>query len=175
MTDERLNEAVGANIRKLRQAVNMSQTELASHVDESFRQQTILKIEKGSRPLKLTEAVAIAEALSVSVEYLYQPDVEPAEKVSQVLRQLIDTAESARASIASLEYLRRSLAFLVEKHAGELPAQLREHADDWAGDSLASDVAARGVRDFEDSPIGRGGITAVHTDPRAAWGDETDE
>ncbi len=54
----------------------MSQSELARKLDErgvSMAQQTVAKIEAGTRPLKLTEAAEIAEELGVTVADLLNP------------------------------------------------------------------------------------------------------
>jgi transcriptional regulator with XRE-family HTH domain len=62
------NECVGSNVQRFRKAVGMSQTDLAQALTErgaSFQQQTVLKVEKGSRPLKLDEAALIADILTV--------------------------------------------------------------------------------------------------------------
>jgi transcriptional regulator with XRE-family HTH domain len=62
------NVRVGGNLQQLRKEKGMSQTDLAQELTERgfpFQQQTILKIEKGARPLKLEEAQVIAEILGV--------------------------------------------------------------------------------------------------------------
>jgi len=64
---------VGSNVRKLRQARGLNQEELAAQVAErglAFRQQTVVKIEKGQRPLRLREADAITAALEVDIDAL---------------------------------------------------------------------------------------------------------
>jgi hypothetical protein len=53
----------------------MSQADLASQLTErglSFQQPTVLKVERGSRPLKFEEACAIADILEVSLASLAQ-------------------------------------------------------------------------------------------------------
>jgi transcriptional regulator with XRE-family HTH domain len=60
----------GRTVQRFRKAVGMSQTDLAQALTErgaSFQQQTVLKVEKGSRPLKLDEAALIADILTVPV------------------------------------------------------------------------------------------------------------
>lgn len=63
------DELVGANIRAYRTAIGMSQLELAEALGratgERIHQQTILKIEKGTRPLKYSEAISLAKVLNV--------------------------------------------------------------------------------------------------------------
>lgn len=68
------DKLVGANIQKLRTAKGMSQADLAAALTTlggvHMHQQTIQKIEKGTRPLKYMEAVTIAEVLTVDVHAL---------------------------------------------------------------------------------------------------------
>ncbi|MCV7056282.1 helix-turn-helix domain-containing protein [Mycolicibacterium gilvum] len=63
------DQLVGANIRAYRTAIGMSQLELAEALGRSLgervHQQTILKIEKGTRPLRFSEARAVAKVLGV--------------------------------------------------------------------------------------------------------------
>lgn len=69
---------VGANVRKLRQARGLNQDQLAARVAERgvpFRQQTIVKIEKGERPLRLREADAVTAALDVDIDALVGDEV----------------------------------------------------------------------------------------------------
>jgi DNA-binding XRE family transcriptional regulator len=56
---------IGANVARYRLARGMSQSDLAEAI--GVHQQTILKIEKGTRPLRYTEAVALARAMGTSV------------------------------------------------------------------------------------------------------------
>lgn len=72
------NRRVGANLQKLRKATGMSQDGLARELARRslpFRQQTILKVEGGARPLKFEEAAAIAEIIGlVSTDRLVNYD-----------------------------------------------------------------------------------------------------
>ncbi len=73
-TNWTLDQVVGHNVQVLRQAAGKSQTELAEAMQAmgwAFHQQTVLKIEKGSRPLKLAEALSIAAVLEVPVDRLW--------------------------------------------------------------------------------------------------------
>jgi len=61
------------NVTRARKAADMSQTELGKRIAAKglpFHQQTVQRIENGSRPVRLNEAVVIAEVL-----YLEFPDV----------------------------------------------------------------------------------------------------
>ena len=67
------DERVGANIAEIREASGLSQTALALKLAKAglrMSQQTITKIENGSRPLRLSEARAMAEALDCDVDVL---------------------------------------------------------------------------------------------------------
>ncbi|PQP38801.1 helix-turn-helix domain-containing protein [Mycolicibacterium austroafricanum] len=67
--DESFDQLVGANIRTYRTAIGMSQLELAEALGrllgERVHQQTVQKIEKGTRPLRYSEARAVAKVLGV--------------------------------------------------------------------------------------------------------------
>jgi transcriptional regulator with XRE-family HTH domain len=61
---------VGENIAQIRRARGMTQAELAERIAEDglpFHQQTVVKIEKGQRPVRLREADAITAALDVEL------------------------------------------------------------------------------------------------------------
>ena len=67
------NQRVGTNLQLHRKAKGYSQSDLAGLLEQRglpFQQQTILKIEKGSRPLKLEEAFVIADVLGVELSSL---------------------------------------------------------------------------------------------------------
>jgi transcriptional regulator with XRE-family HTH domain len=64
------NQRVGANLQLHRKAKGYSQSDLAGLLEQRglpFQQQTILKIEKGSRPLRLEEASVIADTLGIDL------------------------------------------------------------------------------------------------------------
>ncbi|MGV0790482.1 helix-turn-helix domain-containing protein [Mycolicibacterium sp. XJ1819] len=74
MEDEvEFDKLVGSNVQKYRRAKGMSQSELAAEMSEGgehVHQQTIQKIEKGTRPLKYSEAVRICRALWIGIAQL---------------------------------------------------------------------------------------------------------
>lgn len=63
--DEDVDRLVGDSLRVLRKNADLTQGELAERLGQSvpMSQQTIAKIESGSRSLRLSEAVAIIQAL----------------------------------------------------------------------------------------------------------------
>lgn len=73
MAEEDFDKLVGSNVQKYRTARGMSQADLAAAIStpgEHVHQQTIQKIEKGTRPLKFSEAEKIARALTVNPLHL---------------------------------------------------------------------------------------------------------
>lgn len=76
-TGPTFDELVGRNIQELRTARAMSQSTLAKELEDRglpFRQQTIVKVEKGQRPLRLAEAEQIAHVLEVDIDTLVLTD-----------------------------------------------------------------------------------------------------
>jgi transcriptional regulator with XRE-family HTH domain len=64
---------VGHNLQRIREARGVSQADLAARLGKlglPFHQQTILKVEKGQRPLRLAEAQAIATVLGVDLKLI---------------------------------------------------------------------------------------------------------
>lgn len=110
------DEQIGKNVRTFREAKNWSQQELAAaagrQLGEAIHQQTVLKIEKGSRPLRLTEAEAFARALEVRLEMLSEDDA-----------KVLSTARIASRSKA-VEEMRDQLF----QFAGELAQRLEDLA-----------------------------------------------
>jgi len=71
------DDQVGGNVKRIRDGLGMSQAEVAAGMVEDgcagFYPQTILKVEKGIRSLKLIEAVSLARVLRVPVSALLDP------------------------------------------------------------------------------------------------------
>jgi transcriptional regulator with XRE-family HTH domain len=69
------NQRVGANLQHLRKAASMSQADLAHELTVAgfpFTQQTLVRVESGSRPLKFEEAIAISELLGINPAALHE-------------------------------------------------------------------------------------------------------
>src|SRR5580700_10570206 len=63
-----IDQNIAANVRAYREAGGLSQEELAQRMTDrgfGFSQATIWKIESGQRPVKLSEAAALANALGI--------------------------------------------------------------------------------------------------------------
>jgi transcriptional regulator with XRE-family HTH domain len=69
------NQRVGANLQLLRKAAGKSQADLAHELTIGgfpFTQQTLVRVESGSRPLKFEEAIAISELLGINPAALHE-------------------------------------------------------------------------------------------------------
>lgn len=67
------DQTVGESIRRRRERLFWSQTELAGQlttVGMPMNQNTVSRIEHGERPLRLAEAATFAEVLGVSIDVL---------------------------------------------------------------------------------------------------------
>lgn len=66
---------IGRNMRRIREALNLTQQEVADRMVKNglrFHQTQIAKMERGERPIRVNEWIAIAEALGVTTEALMQ-------------------------------------------------------------------------------------------------------
>lgn len=85
MTETDFDVMVGRNVKALRNAADLTQTELAERLTAAgypMQQQTVLKIERGSRPLKLEEALVVADILDVPTESLWEERLDRANIVA---------------------------------------------------------------------------------------------
>lgn len=139
------DELMGANIQRYRTAAGLSQAELAETLSESgeqMHQQTIQKIEKGARPLRLSEALRIAGVLGVSIEVLARPtpETDTSLRVQSRNRAVLTAARSVEESIARLsdELLKLAVVYARAVGAEQKPsAVIAERAKslldhDWA-------------------------------------------
>jgi transcriptional regulator with XRE-family HTH domain len=96
------NRRVGRTVQQFRKGAGLSQAELAQELAERgfpFGQTTVVKVEQGSRPLKLEEAQAIAELLGVSTPVLMSRAWNPE------LRAISDAAEQLREALDRIDVL----------------------------------------------------------------------
>lgn len=92
-----MNAAIGERLQQERTRLGRTQAQLAVELERAgvpLAQQTIAKIESGTRPLKLAEAQAIATVLGVDVQSLV-PGGDLGEKLYQ-LESLISAVYEAR-------------------------------------------------------------------------------
>jgi len=107
------NQRVGANIQEIRKAAGWSQADLASELTRRglpFYQPTILKIEKGSRPLKFEEAAHIADALGVDMAALFRvvDDENMASAIAQIHRSNLIIARAEQGIEDGYEQARKA-------------------------------------------------------------------
>ena len=136
MIDESLDVTAGENIRRLREQLGYSQAELARRVGGGFQQQTIVKIEKGARPLRLAEAVAVADALSVDVSDLYRTGRGYVAQLAGMVQRARILYDAILGYNVDLESLRLRMRDILGKVGDDLPPDLREAVRTWSRDDL---------------------------------------
>lgn len=99
--EDDLNRAIGERLQYLRTRSNLTQGQLAQRLtamDMPIAQQTVAKIENGTRPLKLAEAESITQILDVSLDVLVPGEEDEAFAVYELnslvslLHERLDTA-----------------------------------------------------------------------------------
>lgn len=86
--------ALRENMRRVREAADMSQTELGKRLADRglpFHQQTIQRIESGDRPVRLNEAMIISEVLGVDLDQLVR--VLSPERLTEGIQHVLENAE----------------------------------------------------------------------------------
>jgi transcriptional regulator with XRE-family HTH domain len=139
------DKLVGSNVQTYRTAKGLSQSDLAAAMSEGgehMHQQTILKIEKGTRPLRYSEALRICRALGISPEELAEGEgqagikaayLERFERLSQMQSELDDFAKRLAPILVELA------AFLsLWRHHVERFPDAREQVE-WAELSIRKD------------------------------------
>jgi transcriptional regulator with XRE-family HTH domain len=124
-----VDKLVGANIQRLRTAKGMSQADLATALTklggrQLIHQQTIAKLEKGTRSLKYVEAVLIAELLTVDLHDLSAGQIE-------AVAARLERLEGIRHMTEELDVVAKHLAYhLVMLAAGLGSVRNKERAED---------------------------------------------
>jgi DNA-binding XRE family transcriptional regulator len=139
MVDEAVDVTVGVNVRKWRESLGLSQAELARHVGEGFQQQTIVKIEKGVRPLRLSEAVRIAQVFAIDVKDLYASDAGRIQLLGifQLVRVRYDEMRESTHNLEDARLDMVDIAQKCEQMGGPLPPDLRKAIDELGREDLA--------------------------------------
>ncbi|MBL0886190.1 helix-turn-helix transcriptional regulator [Myceligenerans indicum] len=82
---------IGRNLKKYRTSAGLSQVQLAMQLltagFEGVHPQTILKIERGQRPLRLTEARIVADVFDIPLNYLYETSKEAEDELDGLRRE----------------------------------------------------------------------------------------
>lgn len=120
---------IGTNLAALRASVGVSQGELANQI--GVAQQTIAKIEKGTRPLKYAEAVAISEALKTPISAL--ADKQDGVAITAVLLQAMHRITSVESWLeARASSIARNL-FTIAVRLNAVTLGRRDQPDEWEG------------------------------------------
>lgn len=108
------NRQVGQNVQRFRKAASLSQAELAQELAERglpFGQTTVVKVEQGTRPLKLEEAQAVAELLGIStpvlISHVWNPELP---RLSEAAEQLHSALEGIQIRLRRKERLDQEIA-----------------------------------------------------------------
>jgi transcriptional regulator with XRE-family HTH domain len=104
--EESADKTIGENVRRFREAQGLSQAQLAERLVDSglagFYPQTVLRVEKGTRPLRLAEAQVVAAVLNTELRALTEDPEETA-----MLRAVADAQKKRTAVLdAVLAYLK---------------------------------------------------------------------
>ncbi|MGH3969065.1 MAG: helix-turn-helix transcriptional regulator [Mycobacterium sp.] len=102
--DEVFDRAVGRNVRQYRQAAGMTQAAVGDEI--GLPQQTVLKIERGERPLRLVEADKLATLFGVDVAALSAPPDGVAVAAAVAATRAASTALVAQAANLGQELIR---------------------------------------------------------------------
>lgn len=105
-----LNQVIGNRVNDLRTKRGITQGQLATRLANMgmpLAQQTIAKIENGTRPLKLAEAKAFSEILAVSVNQLVEGDQEFF-ALQQEVSHFLNTLGAVGNSVRQMYPLQRS-------------------------------------------------------------------
>ncbi|WP_369045161.1 helix-turn-helix domain-containing protein [Sinomonas sp. P10A9] len=125
---EEKDTTLGQNLRRFREALGMSQTELADALTQAgvpgMHKTTIAKVEAGTRTLKFSEGLAAARALRIRAEELAVDD--PEAELPVIAERAFRNADQAyRAAMEALvEYVKR------RHEALDLLGRLRDRTDD---------------------------------------------
>lgn len=119
------DEQIGRNLQTLRG--DMSQKDLAAAMRGAgfkWSQATVWSVEKGERPLRLTEAEAVAQILDASTHQLTTSDEDL--RVIQRIGKVVDIAESIADLSEDLYEAQRWLAITLDLHPGDDADEVEE-------------------------------------------------
>jgi transcriptional regulator with XRE-family HTH domain len=130
------NKRVGENIQRLRKTKGMSQADLARALTARgfpFQQQGVLKLEGGTRPLRLEEALAIAEIFDAPPGLLLDAPANAATATVQLMQVMADITETKQ-RIADHERNLKDLEAVkadIERRLEEMGATQGPHGQWW--------------------------------------------
>lgn len=139
------DEAAGAVVQRIRTEAGLSQADLAEKVagaGVSMHQQTVAKIERGTRPLRLEEALAIAEATGNEI-WVFETDNQPRDIAAQ--RVVADADDARRKAEAAIDHYGRSLLKAVTVLQSMDEADRGKLANYWLEEHQRVDDFARSI------------------------------
>lgn len=146
---------IARNIRRLRELHGMSQADLADALKgrgvPGMHPQTITKIEAGTRALKFTEGLVLAEVLQVRPEELRHLHEERAISQWQMIRRSQETAQALAAAVDALTIFLASSTHLLDEYercGAEVDVEIAAMARTLA-EVTAEDVMQRAREKFE--------------------------
>lgn len=136
--DVAFDALLGTGIQQIRESMGLTQTRLAEAMSargNAWHQQTVVKTEKGLRPLRFVEALALADILHVDVTALDGRKREDV-VVQQLRRYLHECAEATQAVEVATQRLTASkarLAAALRNGSDNVPEPLRNAAREMLG------------------------------------------
>lgn len=124
---ERPEQTFARRARELREALGLSQTQLATTLalkGVKIDPTSITRLEKGARGIRLDEAVAIAGVLDQTVDEMLRPALPPDEQLRQAEQQADRDRWRAARAVAEMEAAQVRLERL-RKNLGTDPGDLR--------------------------------------------------
>jgi transcriptional regulator with XRE-family HTH domain len=142
MDDDGFDAVVGANLRRYRQTAGMTQAVIGNEL--GLPQQTVLRIERGERPLRFAEADKLATLFGVEVAELAAPPDGVAAAAAVAATRTASTSLVAAAATLGQELVR--LAYTVHTD-GSTEAADTLLRDDWGRvvNDVLLDVVTHGV------------------------------
>ena len=108
------DRAFGARMRQARERAGISQEHLSSNLvlmhDVHWHQTTVGKIESGGRPIRLSEAVAVADLLHVPLAELVYDSADDTPRIDRVALAYAELARVRQDIDAQLTRLRGEMA-----------------------------------------------------------------
>jgi transcriptional regulator with XRE-family HTH domain len=143
MNDLEFDQQVGRNVARLRVAKELSQADVAQALTDwgvPWHQQTQQKVERGARPLRLQEAVGLAEVLRVDTQALYGEEevVDGEVVVQQLARQVNLLWNGARGTAYTYGRAHEELLRAVKTHGEEVGVETMRLAMEYIGRHLGT-------------------------------------
>ena len=139
---------IGATVQELRERLGLTQVRLAEAMagrGHAWHQQTVVKTEKGLRPLRLTEACDLASVLHVDLPVL--AGLEDVHTAHLAVRGHLDRAEEAERALAAAEAAAeaaRTSLRIAARGVEDLPTELSARVAALLSGSAAATSAAQG-------------------------------